>query len=126
MTAVQGLDRFNRRWKAIPQNVRKRVKAVMEQIAYDIVEDMYSLVRQQTGDLAGSINWTWGEEPCGFTGYWHCWWRRKRPRGRTTIWCHAHHDLCRRRRSVLWSLSGVRHQEHARLSILFPGVACEA
>lgn len=62
---VQGLDKLNRRWKAIPQRAKENVRVAMEQAAYDIVEEMYSRAPHLTGDLAGSIGWTWGEAPKG-------------------------------------------------------------
>lgn len=62
---VEGLDKFNRRWKAIPNNVRINVRATMEDIADDVVEEMWSRVPYDTGRLAASIGWTWGEAPAG-------------------------------------------------------------
>lgn len=62
---VEGVDKLKRRWAAIPQKVRELTSKEMEQIAYDIVDDMYSLAPHLTGDLAGSIGWTWGEAPKG-------------------------------------------------------------
>ena len=62
---VEGIDKLKRRWAAIPPKVRELTSKEMEQIAYDIVDDMYSLAPQLTGDMAGSIGWTWGEAPKG-------------------------------------------------------------
>lgn len=62
---VQGLDKFNRRWRAIPVNARKNVRAAMEDVATDIVEEMWSRAPYDDGVLAGSIGWTWGEAPAG-------------------------------------------------------------
>ncbi|MFQ6553397.1 HK97-gp10 family putative phage morphogenesis protein [Aestuariibius insulae] len=62
---VQGLDKLNRRWKAIPERVRIELRSAMENAADAIVEDMYDLAPQDTGDLAGSIGWTWGQPPAG-------------------------------------------------------------
>lgn len=62
---VQGLAEFERRWRAIPVKVREAVRIQMEKIAWDLVEDMYNLAPQRTGDLAGSIGWTWGDAPSG-------------------------------------------------------------
>ncbi len=63
---VQGLDKFNRRWKAIPKNVRINVRAAMEDAANDIVEEMWSRAPQgETGRLGASIGWTWGAAPAG-------------------------------------------------------------
>lgn len=65
MTKVHGLKEFQRRWSAIPEAVRINARAEMENIANDLVEKMYSLAPQDTGDLAGSIGWTWGDAPRG-------------------------------------------------------------
>lgn len=62
---VQGLDKLNRRWAAIPDRVRMNVRYEMEEQAEKIVADMYRLAPHLTGDLAGSIQWTWGEAPEG-------------------------------------------------------------
>lgn len=62
---VKGLAEFNRRWAAVPKAVRVNTRAVMEDQANKIVDEMYTLAPQDTGDLAGSISWTWGEAPKG-------------------------------------------------------------
>lgn len=62
---VEGLDRFNRRWKAIPKNARINVRAAMEDAATNIVEEMWSRAPYDDGVLAASIGWTWGEAPAG-------------------------------------------------------------
>jgi HK97 gp10 family phage protein len=62
---VQGLSQLNRRWRAIPRAVRENTKREMEQIAQNIVDDMYGMAPHLTGDLAGSIAWTWGDAPKG-------------------------------------------------------------
>ena len=63
---VQGLDRFNARWRKIPQMARKNVRAEMEDIANDITDEMWSRVLQgKTGVLGASIGWTWGDAPAG-------------------------------------------------------------
>ena len=62
---VQGLDKLRSRWLAIPQKVKDAVATEMEQIAQDLVDDMYTMAPHLTGDLAGSIGWTWGEAPKG-------------------------------------------------------------
>ncbi|GAA6190890.1 HK97-gp10 family putative phage morphogenesis protein [Phaeobacter sp. NW0010-22] len=62
---VQGLDRFNRRWQAIPKNARINVRAAMEDAATDIVEEMASRAPYLEGELQASIGWTWGEAPKG-------------------------------------------------------------
>lgn len=62
---VKGLADFQRRWLAIPEAVRINAKAELEDIADDLVAQMYSLAPQASGDLAGSIGWTWGDAPSG-------------------------------------------------------------
>ncbi len=63
---VQGLDRFNARWKAIPVNVRINVRAAMEDAANDLVEEIWARAPYgETGRVAASIGWTWGEAPAG-------------------------------------------------------------
>lgn len=62
---VEGLARFERRWRAIPQRVRDAVASEMERIADQVVADMRRLVPRKSGDLAASIGWTWGEAPKG-------------------------------------------------------------
>lgn len=63
--SVKGLTEWQRRWESIPEAMRVNVRAEMEDIADDIVQQMYSLAPQDSGDLAGSIGWTWGEAPSG-------------------------------------------------------------
>lgn len=62
---VKGLDRLNRRWRAIPKNARINVRAAMEDLASDIVEEMWSRAPYLDGVLSGSIGWTWGDAPAG-------------------------------------------------------------
>ncbi len=62
---VQGLADLKRRWSAVPESVRMNLRAEMEAIANDIVDEMYSQAPHDTGDLAGSIGWTWGDAPAG-------------------------------------------------------------
>ena len=62
---VQGLTEFQSRWGAIPDLVRNEMRAEMEDIADDMVAQMYSRAPFLTGDLAGSIQWTWGDAPAG-------------------------------------------------------------
>lgn len=63
---VDGLDKFKRRWQAIPKNARKNVRAVMEDQANDIVEEMWARAPMgETLKLGASIGWTWGDAPAG-------------------------------------------------------------
>lgn len=65
LMAVKGLKDFQRRWGNIPKTVRKNLRFEMEEIADRVVSEMYSMAPQLTGDLAGSIAWTWGDAPEG-------------------------------------------------------------
>ena len=63
---VEGLEKLQRRWARVPDEVRKEVRFVMEDMANKIVDDMYYLAPQgETGVLAASIGWTWGDAPAG-------------------------------------------------------------
>ena len=63
---VQGLDKLNARWGAIPGRVRDGVKDAMEKVAEEVVRDMRLLApKGETGNLVRSISWTWGDAPAG-------------------------------------------------------------
>lgn len=62
---VEGLDKFNRRWKAIPRNAKINVRAALEDMANDLVEEMWSRAPYDDGTLQASIGWTWGDAPAG-------------------------------------------------------------
>lgn len=62
---VQGLKEFQHHWSRIPEAVRINMRAELEDIADEIVAKMYSLAPQLSGDMAGSIGWTWGDAPAG-------------------------------------------------------------
>jgi len=62
---VDGLDKFNARVAAIPERIRENVQKAMEAAADQIVADMKRLAPKDTGELAASIGWTWGEAPAG-------------------------------------------------------------
>ena len=63
---VQGLDELNRRWGAVPDRVREAVREAMEKAADSVVADMRKIApKGESGDLARSINWTWGDAPAG-------------------------------------------------------------
>lgn len=63
--AVTGLKQFQDRFNNIPKAVRRAVRAEMEDIADDLVAQMFGEAPQLTGDLAGSIGWSWGDAPAG-------------------------------------------------------------
>lgn len=62
---VQGLAELNRRWGAIPGKVKSAAREALEDVATDLVNQMRAAVPRKSGDLAASINWTWGEAPAG-------------------------------------------------------------
>lgn len=63
---VKGLAELNRRWGGIPEAVRINTRAAMEDIATDLVEEMWARAPHgATGVLSASIGWTWGEAPAG-------------------------------------------------------------
>lgn len=58
---VQGLAAFERRWSAIPANVRKAVMDTLEQNAQELVAEM-----DRVKPLAEiEVGWTWGKPPKG-------------------------------------------------------------
>ncbi len=62
---VQGLAEFNRRFEAIPKNVREAARDAMEKGADEIVQAMRATVRKRTRALEAAIKWTWGDAPAG-------------------------------------------------------------
>lgn len=60
---VKGLDRLERRLKAIPESVRVAVRASMAATADEIVARMKDKVVEDTGTLERSIGWSWGRAP---------------------------------------------------------------
>lgn len=64
-TKVQGLDRLNRKLKALPKAVEEEISKAMEQSANEIVALAKSLAPVDRGDLQMSISWTWGDAPKG-------------------------------------------------------------
>ena len=63
---VEGLAKFEARWKRIPQKALINVRAAMGEAATDIVEEMWSRAPQgATGRVGASIGWTWGDAPAG-------------------------------------------------------------
>ena len=64
--AVEGLSALEARWARIPALVKAEVAAAMEATANELVAEMKSVApRGETGKLAGSIAWTWGDAPKG-------------------------------------------------------------
>lgn len=64
---VQGLDSLNRKLtQAIPQRAKEVTRQAMEKSAEEIVKMMKQLVpKGETGRLAESIGWTYGDAPEG-------------------------------------------------------------
>lgn len=62
---IEGLDRLNRKLRALPIVAQKRIREAMEQGADEIVRMMKSLCPTDSGDLRDSIAWTWGSAPKG-------------------------------------------------------------
>lgn len=62
---VQGLDRLNRKLKALPKDAEEEISKAMEQSANEIVALAKSLAPVESGDLQMSIGWTWGDAPKG-------------------------------------------------------------
>lgn len=63
---VQGLDRLNARFNAIPKRVRDAAEKELERSAAEIVATMKRFAsRGRTGKMADSIGWTWGDVPAG-------------------------------------------------------------
>ncbi|THK38107.1 HK97 gp10 family phage protein [Ensifer sp. MPMI2T] len=64
-TKVIGLDRLNRKLALLPIAAQRKIRDAMEQGADEIVAMMKALVPEKSGDLKGSIAWTWGDAPKG-------------------------------------------------------------
>lgn len=62
---VQGLDRLNARFNAIPKRVREAAEKELERTAAEIVDTMKRFAPVDTGALRESIGWTWGDAPEG-------------------------------------------------------------
>lgn len=51
--------------KTIPQAIQNAARDAMEKGAQEVVDMMKRLVPRETGELANSIGWTWGDAPAG-------------------------------------------------------------
>ena len=51
--------------KTIPQTIQKAARDAMEKGAQEVVDMMKRLVPRDTGELASTIGWTWGDAPAG-------------------------------------------------------------
>lgn len=64
-TKVIGVDTLLRKLKALPQVERDKIREAIAKSAREIADLAESLVPKDSGKLAGSIGWTWGEAPKG-------------------------------------------------------------
>lgn len=64
-TKVLGVERLQRKLRALPQVEKDRIRAAIAKSAREIADLAESLVPKDSGLLAGSIGWTWGEAPKG-------------------------------------------------------------
>lgn len=65
MSRIEGLDRLSRKLKLLPQRAVEAAARSLEESAEDLVKMMRRLVPKDSGDLAKSIGWTWGDAPKG-------------------------------------------------------------
>lgn len=63
--AVEGMDKLRARFRALPEQVQAAVRDEMERIAGEWVAQMRRLAPKDSGELAASIDWTWGAPPAG-------------------------------------------------------------
>lgn len=63
--AVEGLSAFQRKMALIPKVVIEEVRKELEKQATELVEMMRRLAPKDSGALAASIGWTWGDAPAG-------------------------------------------------------------
>lgn len=65
MSRIEGLDRLSRKLKLLPEKAVEAAARSLEESAEDLVQMMRRLVPKDSGDLAKSIGWTWGDAPKG-------------------------------------------------------------
>lgn len=63
--AVEGLTAFQRKMALIPQAIINEVQKELEKQATELVAMMKRLAPKESGALANSIGWTWGNAPKG-------------------------------------------------------------
>lgn len=63
--AIEGLDRVTRRIALIPKRALEALAEQLETNAIALVAEMKRLAPKESGKLAGSIGWTWGDAPKG-------------------------------------------------------------
>lgn len=64
-TKLIGKDDLARKIRALPDAVKREIRAAMEKGANEIVAMMKNLVPVDSGDLRNSIGWTYGAAPAG-------------------------------------------------------------
>lgn len=62
---MEGLARVHRMLAQIPEKVQEAARQSLEASAEEIVQLMRRLVPRDSGALANSIGWTWGDAPAG-------------------------------------------------------------
>jgi hypothetical protein len=62
---VLGLPSLRKKLKRLPELAREEIRKAMEAGAAEMVALAKSLVPRDSGDLANSIGWTWGDAPKG-------------------------------------------------------------
>lgn len=65
MTKILGLKKLNRKFKALPDAAQTEMREAIAKSAREITDLAESLVPQDSGALAASIGWTWGDPPKG-------------------------------------------------------------
>lgn len=65
MTQVEGLGRLTRKLQLIPSKVIEAAAKSLEDSAEELVQMMRRIAPKDSGDLAASIGWTWGDAPKG-------------------------------------------------------------
>lgn len=65
VVTVQGLGRLQRKLKRFPEVAEREIRKTMESIASEVVALAKSLAPRDSGELAESIGWTWGDAPKG-------------------------------------------------------------
>lgn len=63
--AILGLPRLQKKLKRLPDLAEQAIRKAMGESAAEVVTLAKSLVPKDSGDLAQSIGWTWGDAPKG-------------------------------------------------------------
>lgn len=62
---IKGRSSLQRKLAALPQVAKDEIRKALAQSAREITDLAESLVPKDSGKLAGSIGWTWGDAPKG-------------------------------------------------------------